>query len=215
MPAHDSTVRDRKVPGGRSYDPRVDAYIEKAAPFAQPILQALRALVHDASEEIEETIKWGMPYFTYKGIICGMAAFTEHCAFGFWKDSLLFKDAEKSKEGMGSFGRITKVEDLPPRRQLLSYIRAAMKLNESGAKRVARRPMPRMPTYFSAALEANAKARNGFDTLSPSHKREYIEWLTDAKTDATRARRLASAIEWIAVGKARNWQYQKAATRVH
>lgn len=195
-----------------THDPRVDAYIQSSAPFAQPILQSLRAIVHDASAEIEETIKWGMPYFTYKGIICGMAAFTEHCAFGFWKDSLLFKDVEKSAEGMGSFGRITKVADMPPRRQLISYIRAAMKLNESGVKRTARRPMPRMPANLSAALKKNAKARGGFDALSPSHKREYIEWITEAKTDATRARRLATAIEWIADGKPRNWQYKKAAT---
>jgi uncharacterized protein YdeI (YjbR/CyaY-like superfamily) len=198
-----------------THDPRVDAYIEKAAPFAQPILHSLRAIIHDASGEIEETLKWGMPYFTYKGIICGMAAFTEHCAFGFWKDSLLFKDAEKSTEGMGSFGRITKVDDLPPRRKLISYVRAAMKLNDSGAKRTARRPMPRMPADLSAALKKNAEARAAFDALAPSHRREYISWLTEAKTDDTRARRLATAIEWIAGGKSRNWQYQKTTSKPH
>lgn len=195
-----------------THDPRVDAYIENAAPFARPILERLRAIVHEASPAIEETLKWGMPYFTHKGIICGMAAFEQHCAFGFWKDSLLFEDVEQSKEGMSSFGRITKVEDMPPRKELLTYIRAAVKLNEDGVKRRStRKAAPRAPADLAAALKKHSKARAAFAALSPSHQREYIEWLIEAKKNVTRARRLATAIEWIAGGKSRQRQYAKSA----
>lgn len=208
-------------------DPRVNAYINKAAPFAQPILKKLRALVHKGCPDVAETIKWGMPAFEYKGPFCGMAAFKAHCAFGFWKASILFKDVKTAsgKEMSMNWGapgtggrdpipaRITSAKDLPSDAKILALIRKAKKLNDDGVKvqRVTkkRKPLP-MPADFAAALKRSKVAAANFEALSPSCQREYIEWITEAKTDETRDRRMATALEWIADGKARNWKYQKA-----
>jgi uncharacterized protein YdeI (YjbR/CyaY-like superfamily) len=194
-------------------DPRVDAYIKKAAPFAQPILTHIRAAVHEACPDVEETLKWSMPSFMYHGILCGMAAFKEHAVMGFWKGSLILdKNGTRADEAMGSFGRLTTVKDLPPKKTLHGYIKQAMKLNEDGTK-VAKpkskpKPPVKTPAYLAAALKKNKKAAAHFDAFSPSQKREYVEWLTEAKTDATRDRRLATAMEWISEGKRRNWKYE-------
>lgn len=198
-------------------DPRIDAYIEKAAPFAQPILRHLRRVVHEASPDIEEGLRWGSPHFFYKGMLCGMAAFTKHCAFGFWKDKLIVRD-DRSGGAMGSFGRIAAVDDLPSKRRIVGYVRQAMKLNDDGVKsptrsKQARRPVPRTPADLAAALRKNAKARAAYTKFTPTNKRDYIEWLTEAKTPETRSRRLAQAIEWIAAGKPRNWKYMKNVRR--
>jgi uncharacterized protein YdeI (YjbR/CyaY-like superfamily) len=194
-------------------DPRIDAYIEKAAPFAQPILRHLREVVHEASPDIEEGVRWGSPHFFYKGMLCGMAAFTKHCAFGFWKDKLIVRE-DRGSGAMGSFGRITAVTDLPSKRRMVGYVRQAMKLNEDGVKsptrsKQARRPAPRTPADLAAALRKNAKAREVYTQFTATNKRDYVEWLTEAKTAETRSRRLAQAIEWIAAGKPRNWKYMK------
>jgi uncharacterized protein YdeI (YjbR/CyaY-like superfamily) len=195
-------------------DPRVDAYIEKAGDFARPILSHLRETVHEACPHVEETMKWNSPHFMYSGMLCGMAAFKQHCAFGFWKGSLVLGDDGKSMEAMGSFGRITTLADLPPKTKLRGYIKKAMALNEQGVTaRPAKRPRPRaalpVPDYFTAALRKNKRALETFEGLSPSHRREYVEWVTEAKGEATRQRRLATAIEWLAEGKSRNWKYAK------
>jgi uncharacterized protein YdeI (YjbR/CyaY-like superfamily) len=194
-------------------DNRVDAYIEKSAEFARPILTHLRILVHEACPDVEETMKWSFPHFMYKGMLCSMASFKEHCAFGFWKSSLLFeKEGREAEDGAGQFGRITKVSELPPKKVLSGLINEAMKLNDAGVKTPAR-PKPEtprklvVPDDLARALDANKKARSVFDDFSPSHKREYVEWITDAKTEATRARRLETAIQWMAEGKPRNWKY--------
>jgi uncharacterized protein YdeI (YjbR/CyaY-like superfamily) len=197
-------------------DPRIDAYIANAAPFAKPILQHLRKLVHAGCPEVEETVKWKNPSFSYNGLMCGMAAFKEHCAFGFWKHELVVGDAG-SRDAMGSLGRITSLDDLPPDRTLIGYVKKAAALNESGVK-VARRastpkPAVRVPGDLATALRKNPAARRRFDDFSPSHRREYVEWVTDAKTDATRQKRLATALEWIAEGKGRNWKYEPKAKR--
>ena len=193
-------------------DPRIDAYIALSADFAQPILAHIRAVVHAACPEVEETMKWSMPHFQYKGMLCQMSAFKAHCAMGFWKGEILFPDMEKS--AMGHFGRITSVKDLPPRRELASIIKRAMKLNDADVKAPARAraAAPRelaVPDYFMAALKQHKAALAAFEKGSPSFRREYVEWLGDAKTEATRARRLAQAIEWLAEGKARHWKYEK------
>jgi uncharacterized protein YdeI (YjbR/CyaY-like superfamily) len=192
-------------------DDRIDAYIAKAAPFARPILKHLRRIVRAASPEIDETIKWGMPFFTYrKAPLCHMAAFTAHCSFGFWRGSLLGADAAKAREAMGSFGRVTRLSDLPSARKLTAMIRAAMKLKDAGVKVPNKHPpkaAPRMPAYFAAALRSNARARAAFDAFTPGRRREYVEWLAEAKNESTRAKRLASALEWIEAGKPRNWKY--------
>jgi uncharacterized protein YdeI (YjbR/CyaY-like superfamily) len=194
-------------------DTRVDAYIAKSAEFARPILAHLRETVHAACPDVEETIKWSFPNFMYKGMLCGMASFKEHCAFGFWKGSLVLgKEGAAAEKAMGHFGRITKLSDLPSRRVLAGYIKEAMKLNDAGVKAPARsKPKtPKavvVPDDLRSALTANKEAAATFDKFSPSHKREYIEWITEAKTEATRTRRLATAIEWMAEGKPRNWKY--------
>ena len=194
-------------------DKRVDAYIAKSADFARPILEHIREVVHEGCPEVEETIKWGFPNFLHKGMLCNMAAFKEHCAFGFWKAKLVLDEADRRPdEAMGQLGRITRLADLPPRRKLVGYVKKARELNDAGVKVARRRTAtPRAalepPAELIAALKKNKKAKDSFEAFPPSHKREYIEWITEAKTDATRQRRLAQAIEWIADGKPRNWKY--------
>jgi uncharacterized protein YdeI (YjbR/CyaY-like superfamily) len=194
-------------------DPRVDAYIAKSAEFAQPILEHLRAVVHAACPDVEETMKWSFPHFIYKGMMCSMASFKAHCAFGFWKAELLMAD-EARREAMGHFGRIESIRDLPSKKVLTAYIKQAMKLNDEGVAAPARaKPAaPRellIPDELTAALKKVPAARKHFEAFSPSKQRDYAEWISEAKTDATRVRRLEQAIEWIAEGKSRNWKYEK------
>jgi uncharacterized protein YdeI (YjbR/CyaY-like superfamily) len=195
----------------RKNDPRIDAYIAKSAPFARPILKHLRELVHKGCPGVEETVKWSAPHFDYHGgPLAGMAAFKAHCAFGFWKGSLI---VPVSSDAMGQFGRITSLADLPADRVMIGYVRKAVRLNEEGVKvpRLVKHPrkdIP-MPPDLTAALKKNAKARATFDGFSPSHKREYLEWITEAKGEETRKKRLGTAIEWMAEGKPRNWKYMK------
>jgi hypothetical protein len=197
-----------------SRDPRVDAYIAKSAPFATPILTRIRKAVHKGCPDVQETMKWSFPHFDYKGMLCGMAAFKQHCTFGFWKASLLQDSgiASKPADAMGQFGRITSVDDLPPENDLVALVRQAARLNDEGVKVVrkpAPKPVPKAPPAFLKALRANSKAKAAYDAFSPSHRREYLEWITEAKTDATRDRRMATTIEWLAEGKSRNWKYER------
>jgi uncharacterized protein YdeI (YjbR/CyaY-like superfamily) len=194
-------------------DDRVDAYIAKSADFARPILTHLRDIVHAACPDVEETMKWSFPHFMYKGILCSMAAFKEHCSFGLWKSSLIVEKAgDDVEKGMGQFGRITALSDLPSKKVLSDYIKEGMKLNDAGIKSPTR-SKPRTPSEvvvpddLRIALEKNKKALATFEKFSPSHKREYIEWITEAKTEVTRTKRRETAIEWMAEGKPRNWKY--------
>lgn len=192
--------------------PGVDAYIAKAAPFAKPILKHIRERVHATCPDAVETLKWGMPHFIYKEKnLCNMASFKQHCAFGFWFSSLLDLD-KKSTEAMGQFGRITSLADLPKDRQFTQYIKQAMKLEDDGVKpapkpKSAEKKTLDVPDYFSSALKKNKKAHATFNGFSYSNRKEYVEWVTDAKGEDTRARRLQTAIEWMAEGKIRNWKY--------
>lgn len=195
-------------------DRRVDAYIANSAEFAQPILRQLRAMVHSACPDVEETIKWSFPNFIYKGLLCNMASFKQHCSFGFWKSSLVVgtKD-DKSTNGMGQFGRITSIEEVPSKRVLSAYIKRAMELNENGVKparpkRVEKKELL-IPAGLTLALKKNKKALAIWEGFSYSHKKEYVEWIIEAKTDETRNRRLATTLEWLAEGKSRNWKYAK------
>jgi uncharacterized protein YdeI (YjbR/CyaY-like superfamily) len=194
-------------------DPRIDAYIAKAGEFARPILTHLREVVHSACPEVEETMKWSHPHFMYKGMLCAMSSFKEHCAFGFWKGSLVLGKKDEETDGAaGQFGRITKLSDLPSKKVLSGHIKEAMRLNDDGVKAPAKaKPKsPKdvvVPDDLAAALKTNKAAHSTFENFSPSHKREYIEWLTEAKTEATRTKRLNTAIEWMAEGKPRNWKY--------
>ena len=194
-------------------DPRVDRYISNAAPFARPILTELRDLVHDTCPRVRETLKWGMPSFMHHGILCGMAAFTAHATFGFWKGKLIV-DAKSNKnyEAMGQFGRITKMGDLPSKRVLAGYIRQAMRLNEENVKVPRAAPKPkapiRVPADLRVALARSAKAKKTFDEFAPSHRREYLEWILEAKREETRKKRIAQTVEWLAAGRKRNWKYE-------
>jgi len=194
-------------------NPAVDAYIAKSADFARPILKRLRALMHKACPTVEETMKWGVPHFEYKGVIAGMAAFKQHAAFGFWKRRLMKDPAGFFSQGESGMGgrKIRSLDELPSDTVLLGYIREAVALNEQGVRvprSTRKKPPVKAPPYLAAALKKNAKARKSFENFSPSQQREYVEWLTDAKQEATRERRLGTAIEWMAEGKTRNWKYQ-------
>ena len=201
-------------------DPRVDAYIARSADFARPILEHLRDVVHAACPDAEETIKWGMPHFVWHGNLCAMSAFKAHCAFGFWKGRQLVGDSA-SDDAMGQFGRITSVAGLPPRRTMEKYVKDAVKARANAAAATTaaaprKKPAPRAPLTVPPELAAelakpkHRKAKAFFDQLPPSHRREYIEWITDAKRDETRHKRLTTTLEWLAEGKSRTWKYERS-----
>lgn len=196
-------------------DKRIDAFIAKSGDFAKPVLIHLRALVHEACPDVVETMKWSFPFFDYKGPLCNMGAFKAHCSFGFWKASLL-PDPKNvlDKEGgsAGSFGKITSVKDLPSDKILIGFIKAAMKLNEENVK-VAKEPKAaakeiEVPAYITAALKKNKKAFYTFEEFSPSHRKEYVQWITEAKTEETRLKRMDTMMEWLVEGKTRHWKYK-------
>ena len=194
-------------------DERVDAYIERQAEFAKPILTKLRAMVHAACPDCDETLKWSMPSFIYKGsILAGMAAFKAHATFGFWQAKLVVGQTGREREAMGSFGRLTRVEDLPDEATMAALIRKAMTLVDTGEKapRPVKHPKPALetPPDLLEALAANEAARATFDDFPPSARRDYLDWLADAKRPETRAKRLAQAVEWMAEGKKRHWKYE-------
>lgn len=193
-------------------DPRIDAYIGRAAPFARPILEHLRELVHAQCPDAVETIKWGMPHFDYRGVLCSMAAFKGHVAFGFWKHEMVIPDAQRSNAAMGQLGRITVLTELPSDDVLCGWIRVAMALNEQSIPSRERNTRAwselAIPADLAAALQADPAAQARFQGFAPGQQREYVEWLEAAKRPDTRSRRLAQAIAWIAEGKLRNWKYQ-------
>jgi hypothetical protein len=195
-------------------DPRVDAYIRKSPPFAQPILRHLRKLVHAAVPEVEETMKWSSPHFDYKGIFCGMSAFKQHVGFGFWKSGLM-KDVLPGVglSSAGQFGKIGSLDDLPGDKELTKIIKVARKLNDDEVKapsmRKAPRPALKPPADLLAALSKNKKAQATFQHFPPGHQREYVAWVIEAKQPATREKRIKTAVEWMAEGKVRNWKYVK------
>ena len=199
-------------------DKRIDQYILSSADFAQPILLHLRRLVHEACPHVSETMKWSFPHFEYSGeILCNMAAFKNHCSFGFWKASLL-SDPHRvlqlvGKTAMGSFGQIRSLKDLPSNKIIKSYIKEAAKLNEQGVKTSAREKAVKkaltVPPDLEAALKKKAAVRKTFENFSPSHRNEYIEWINEAKTETTRNKRIQTTVEWVSEGKSRNWKYMK------
>jgi len=200
-------------------NPKIDAYIAKAQPFAQPILSHIRDLVHQAAPEVEEAIKWSMPFFVLRGVILGhMAAFKQHCSIGLWgpeMNAILNAAGLHSEDGMGSLGKIASLKDLPADKKMLGYYRHAAELIITGqrTKSLERtpktpKPAPKVPAELTAALKKNKAAAKVFAGFSPSCQREYADWITDAKRPETREKRIATAIEWIAEGKQRNWKYQ-------
>jgi uncharacterized protein YdeI (YjbR/CyaY-like superfamily) len=197
-------------------DPRVDEYIKKAAPFARPVLTHVRRIVHANCPNVEETLKWGMPAFLYKGILCMMAAFKGHCTFGFWHPAMRknITTGDMTGNAMGQFGRIATLADLPKDKEFARLVRLAVDLNDkSDGGPVRSRPKPKpeaqVPEDMAAALRKNPKAQAAFDRFPPSHRREYIDWITEAKRPETREERLAITLEWLTEGKSRNWKYEK------
>jgi uncharacterized protein YdeI (YjbR/CyaY-like superfamily) len=191
-------------------DPRIDAYVAHAQPFAKPILKRIRKAVHAGCPDVEEDLKWRHPAFMYKGILCGMAAHTQHVTFGFWDQ--MVGGTDKAGEAAGQWGRIESLDDLPPEKTFVAMVKQAARKRDAGIKPVRMKTAPKapieLPAYFTAALKKNKQAQATFDDFSPSHRREYVEWIADAKQDATRQRRIAQTLEWLAEGKSRNWKYQ-------
>ena len=195
---------------------KTDDYISKSNAFAVPILEHLRQLIHEECPDVEEAIKWGFPCFDYKGFLCGMTSHKAHCSFLFWKGTLM-KDPDgvleiAGKTGMGHFGKIASIDELPDEKILRKYIREAMVLNEKGIKLPKKNAVKNelvIPENFMYAVKQNKAALNIFDKFSYTNKKEYVEWVTEAKTEKTRDKRLAQAVEWMAEGKVRNWKYIK------
>ncbi len=190
------------------HDPRVDAYIAQSADFAKPVLNRIRKLVHAACPDVTETIKWSSPFYEHKGILIAMSAFKQHCALIFWKGKLIFGKNDQRKK----LRRLTSLADLPGDKILSSCIKQAVELNEAGVKTPRSKPKAKaklvVPDYFLAVLKKNKKALATFENFSPSCQREYVEWITEAKREETRVKRMQTAIQWLAAGKSRNWKYQ-------
>lgn len=193
-------------------DPRIDAYIARQADFARPILEHLRGLLHRSGLDLVETMKWSMPHFTYKGrLFAGIAAFKAHATFGLWRARDVLGDTGSERDAMGQFGRLTSLADLPPDDELLAILRRAAEVADAGPKpRPAKPAKPELatPDDLRAALAAEPKAVATFEAFPPSCRREYVEWVVEAKRPETRARRIAQAVEWMAEGKRRNWKYE-------
>lgn len=199
------------------YSSQIDTYIEKSQDFAKPILTYIREIVHEFCPDAEETMKWSFPHFTYKGKnLCAMASFKQHCTFGFWLEKEMktmreiTQDIEKTS--MFSLGKITKVEDLPSKPQLKKAIKEAMELTDMGVtmkKAAPSKTEVEIPSYFLSALQEQPKTFDVFEKASPSFRKEYINWITEAKTEATRNKRMEQALVWIAEGKGRNWKYER------
>ena len=225
MPQGD-TAMPAKPASSSSPDPgfntKVDLYIAQAKPFAKPILNHLRELVHQACPGVQETMKWSRPFFEYKGVILGnMSAFNAHCSFGFWGQEIgavLHEAKVLQEDGMGSLGKIATLEDLPAKKQMLQWLKQAKTFIDNGQytspiaarNKVVKAPKAALetPTEFTQALKSHPKAALVFQNFAPSCQREYLEWFADAKQQATREKRIAQAVEWLNEGKQRHWKYQ-------
>lgn len=194
------------------HEPRIDAYIDRQAEFARPILGELRRRVHAACPDVVETIKWGAPAFTWKGkLLAVMAGFKQHAAFNLWHGKQIVGGDASAQEGMGQYGRITSLKDLPGKPETTAHVRAAMALVDAGATTGMSRtpkPPPSLPDDLAAAMRGNKAARAAWDGFTPGKQREYADWITGAKGADTRARRVGQAVEWIQEGKTRNWKYE-------
>jgi uncharacterized protein YdeI (YjbR/CyaY-like superfamily) len=199
----------------------VDAYINKAAEFAQPILEYLREVVHTGAPGVVEEMKWSRPFFMYEGVILGnMSGFKAHCSFGLWGPevgAVLEKEGAAQDNGMGTFGKVTSIKDLPSRAKLVSYVTIAAKAIADGERTKAwSRPKvvkaeAEVPVALAAALKKNKAAAKKFEAMTPGYRREYCQWIAEAKREETQEKRAATAVEWIAEGKSRNWKYESCA----
>jgi uncharacterized protein YdeI (YjbR/CyaY-like superfamily) len=195
-----------------SREPKIDAYIAKAQPFARPILEKVRERVHAVVPDVEEAMKWSMPAYIVGGkILLITAAFKAHAALNFWRGQELRGDTANA-EAMGQFGKLTSVADLPPDGELHRLIKEAAKVAKNAPAprktKHAPKPPPQMHPDFAAALSKAPKAKAALDGFPPSAQRDYLEWISEAKQDATRHKRIATAVEWLSEGKRRNWKYE-------
>jgi uncharacterized protein YdeI (YjbR/CyaY-like superfamily) len=197
----------------------VDAYISKAADFAQPVLRHLREVLHEGAPGVVEEMKWSRPFFVYKGVILGnISAFKEHCSFGLWGpevSSALRDEGAAKANGMGTFGKIASVDELPSRKKLVGYVKLGAKAIDVGERtktwsrpKVAKGDVV-VPEVLAAALKKNKAAEKKFETMTPGAKREYCDWISEAKREATREQRVETAVAWIGEGKSRNWKYER------
>ena len=202
----------------KNFDTKVDEYIAKAADFAKPVLEHWRQLIHDNCPDVIEAIKWGFPHFDYKGdFMCVIASYKNHCSLTFLKAELMndprLKDSKALKPIQRFLGKVTGLSDLPSDEEFIGMLKEAMALNEKGIKVIApKSDKPKVletPDCFSEKLAGNAKSKSVYESKSDSFRKDYIIWISDAKTDATRQKRMEEAIEWIAEGKGRFWKYEK------
>ena len=200
------------------FNPQFDEYIEKTADFAKPIMEYLRQIIHETCPEVEEIIKWGIPHFDYKGdMMCILAGYKNHCSFSLYKAELMSDtkiiESVKAGQKMGYMDKLKSLSDLPAKETLVAYIKEAMVLDENGVKKakpVSEKPkVIEVPDYFSEKLATNPLAKEIFESKSSSFRKDYLVWITDAKTEATRQKRIEQSLEWIAEGKGRFWQYEK------
>ncbi|MEM9410128.1 MAG: YdeI/OmpD-associated family protein [Planctomycetota bacterium] len=197
-------------------DPRVDQYIENSPEYAQPILSKIRKAFHKGCPEVEEAIKWGCPHFLHHGMLGGMASFKKHVSFGFWRSKELEDPEELFETGTGKKAsmcnaHVHNLKELPTQKVLVDYVRRATILNQtspSPKKASTKKISTEIPTDLADALKKNTKAKKTFESFAPSHKRDYIEWINEAKRKATREKRLATTIEWLSEGRRRNWKYE-------
>lgn len=200
------------------FNPQFDEYITKSADFAKPIMEYLRQIIHETCPEVEEIIKWGNPHFDYKGdMMCILAGYKHHCSFSLYKAELMSDkkiiESVKAGQKMGYMDKIKSLSDLPAKETLVAYIKEAMVLNENGVKKektVSEKPkVIEVPDYFNEVLIANPLVKEIFESKSASFRKDYLVWIIDAKTEATRQKRIEQSLEWIAEGKGRFWQYEK------
>jgi uncharacterized protein YdeI (YjbR/CyaY-like superfamily) len=168
--------------------------------------------VHAAVPDVDETLKWSAPAFMLDGkILLIMASFKGHAALNFWRGQEL-RGASANRDAMGQFGKLTSVADLPPDKEFDALIGEAASLAKSApAPRKAKhapKPPPEMHPDFAAALDKAPKSKTAFDSFAPSAQRDYLEWIAEAKQEATRRKRIATAVEWIGEGKKRHWKYE-------
>jgi uncharacterized protein YdeI (YjbR/CyaY-like superfamily) len=193
-------------------DPRIDAFIAKAEPFARPILSHLRDMIHRACPGVTETIKWSRPAFENEGrVLAVLGAFKAHASLHLWRMGEAGERTGKEAEGSGQFGRLTSLADLPDEDELIRIIQATAIVRSEAKPKPKAPPRPDLPVpeELAVALDRAPSARAAWDAFSPSHRREYSEWIGEAKRPETRAARVAQAIEWLAEGKSRNWKYQR------
>lgn len=189
----------------------ITAYIEKATPEFKEVMIALRSVLNNPNFDIKEDWKWGAPNFNNEGMICWLAHFRNHVGMNFFKGTLI-KDKYnlfthyREEKGNRQL-KFSDINQIIPE-QIEYYIEEAIKLNQENIKVVKKEIDTSLPLDLETELNNNPKAKMFFESLAPSYKRDYIEWIEEAKREATRTKRLATTMEWLSEGKKKNWKYE-------